>query len=355
MNSLFTNEFVTSYARRCISRKNSSFSRRSELVRVVSVRLLNQALIVLSAALSVGVSTGVTAGDWPQNYIVQKNSESPDGRYGVVVLSKQAAIDQDQTEGNSTYLANLQTRQTLGEIRGTDYFEGQNHRDLTVAWSPNSKLCLVTDWGRFGFASSSVVKPKDSTFTQTDVGERIKQSLNTVLRKQSRDSEISGEASPHFRINSDGKVRVRALACNNPKQFDDVKTFCALFQGIFDLQSKKWIVTDARPVKPDQDDALESACDDNFAKRMIVAANPDDVPEDFTGSVFSSEQEKLDALDKMMNDVYQAVRSVLVADRSTRVKQEQIAWLKTREAAQSVEEKSKLTENRIRTLQELLW
>jgi hypothetical protein len=31
---------------------------------------------------------------------------------------------------------------------------------------------------------------------------------------------------------------------------------------------------------------------------MIVAANPADAPEDFTGSVFSSEQEKLDALDK---------------------------------------------------------
>ncbi len=57
----------------------------------------------------------------------------------------------------------------------------------------------------------------------------------------------------------------------------------------------------------------------------------------------------------MMNDVYQAVRSVVAADRFTKVKQEQIAWLKTRDAAPSVEEKSKLTEGRIRTLQELLW
>jgi hypothetical protein len=44
--------------------------------------------------------------------------------------------------------------------------------------------------------------------------------------------------------------------------------------------------------------------------------------------VFSSEQEKFDALDKMMNDVYQAVHSFTSPDRFAKVKQEQIAWLK---------------------------
>ena len=88
---------------------------------------------------------------------------------------------------------------------------------------------------------------------------------------------------------------------------------------------------------------------------MIVTAASADVPENFTGSVFSSEQEKFDALDKMMNDVYQAVRAVTPPDRFAKTKQEQIAWLKTRGVAQSVEEKAKLTESRIRTLQELLW
>jgi uncharacterized protein YecT (DUF1311 family) len=64
---------------------------------------------------------------------------------------------------------------------------------------------------------------------------------------------------------------------------------------------------------------------------------------------------KFDALDKIMNDVYQAVRVVTPPDRFAEVKHEQIAWLKSRDGAGSVEEKSKLTESRIRTLQELLW
>jgi hypothetical protein len=77
------------------------------------------------------------------------------------------------------------------------------------------------------------------------------------------------------------------------------------------------------------------AYQDDFARHMIVAANPTQVPEDFTGSVFSSEAEKADALDKMMNNVYQAVRCILPPSRFAKVKQEQIAWLKTRDAAHS--------------------
>ena len=80
------------------------------------MRFTYGALVVLSGFV---VTSGtVEAGDLPENYVVHEHSESPDGRYGVLVLSQQAAIDQDQTEGNTTYLANLQTRKTLGEIRG---------------------------------------------------------------------------------------------------------------------------------------------------------------------------------------------------------------------------------------------
>lgn len=308
------------------------------------------ALVLNLATSEIGVGA-----DWPQNYIVHKNSESPDGRYGVLVLSNEAAVKEDQTEGNTTYLADLQTHQTVGEIHGTDYFEGQNHRDLTVAWGPDSKWCVITDWARFGFASSSILEPKDSVLSQTDIGERIQKSLDSVMQKQSHQAEMSGEVTPYFRLTPDRKVRVRALTSNNPKGFEGVKTYYALFQGTFDVQAKKWTATDARSINSEQSDALDGAYQDNFAKHMIVAADPAQAPENFTGSVFSSEEEKVDALDKMMNDVYQAVRYVLPANRFARVKQEQIAWLKTRDAARSSEEKSKLTESRIKTLQDLLW
>ncbi len=103
---------------------------------------LTQGAVLLLFALVV-TSRTVAAGDWPEHYIVHEHSESPDGRYGIVVLSQQAAIDQDKTDGNTSYLANLRMRQTLGEIRGTDYFENQNHRDLQVVWAPDLSTCVL--------------------------------------------------------------------------------------------------------------------------------------------------------------------------------------------------------------------
>ena len=159
----------------------------------------------------------------------------------------------------------------------------------------------------------------------------------------------------YFRFAPDHKLKVRALSYTNPKQLPDEPSNYARFQGTFDLKSEKWTDSSAHKIKSEDQNALTTAYQEDFARHMIVAAGATKVPENSTGSVFSSEEEKADALDKIMNDVYAAVRSFLPPGRFAKVKQEQIACLKTRDATQSAEEKSKLTENRIRALQDLLW
>jgi uncharacterized protein YecT (DUF1311 family) len=186
-----------------------------------------------------------------------------------------------------------------------------------------------------------VLELKGESFPQIDVGKHIQK---TPVRRY---------VNAYFRFVPDHKVKVRALSFTNPKALPDQPNDYAVFQGMFDLKAGEWIQASAK--KTEEYDALQTAYQDDSPKHMIVAASAADVPENFTGSVFSSEQEKFDALDKMMNDDYQAVRAVTPPDRFAKTKQEQIAWLKTRDAAQSVEEKAKLTESRIRTLQELLW
>ena len=262
------------------------------------------------------------------------------------MLSKEAAIEQDQTDGNTTYLANLQTRQVLGEVRETDYFEGQNHRDLQVVWSPDSSVCVLEYEGRYGFDSVFALELKGEGFRQIDLGEHIQKSLGRLF---------DGYVNAYFRFAPDHKLKVRALSYTNPKQLPDEPSNYARFQGTFDLKSEKWTDSNARKIKSEDQDALTTAYQEDFARHMIVAADSTKVPENFTGSMFSSEEEKADALDKIMNDVYAAVRSFLPPGRFAKVKQEQIAWLKTRDATQSAEEKSKLTENKIRALQDLLW
>ena len=294
--------------------------------------------VVIALALTLSALRTVAAGDWPKDYVVKENSESPDGHYAVLVQSMDAATEKEDNE-SSVYLADLKNRTTLGNIDKVDYFEHQNHRGLEVFWATDSSYCVVENDGRYGADTISVLEIKDSTFVQTEIGDRIQKSLDGAMKKQSHDAEMSGYVSPYFRLGTDRKVRVRALSENNPKQFDDVKTYYALFQGTFDLVTRKWTVTDARSITVEQSAAL----DRGYQKP------------DFENTTFANEDNRAKSLDEQMNEVYQAAKFILPPARFAKVKQEQTEWLKKRDATSSVKARCELMEKRIMDLQGVLW
>jgi uncharacterized protein YecT (DUF1311 family) len=303
------------------------------------VHVVDRVLILLLALVLNLAASGIAASaDWPPNYIVQKNSESPDGRYAVLVQSQDAALAEDDNE-SAVYLADTKAHATLGEISKVDYFEHQNHRSLEVFWAPDSSICVVENDGRYGADTISILEIRDSSFVQTEIGEWIQKSLDGAMKKQAHGSEMSGYVSPYFRLGTDRKVRVRALSENNPKQFDNVKTYYALFQGTFDLVIRKWTVTDARSITAEQSTVL-----------VWGYQKPD-----FENTTFANEDDRAKSLDEQMNQVYQAAKFILPPVRFAKVKQEQTEWLKKRDAAGSIGEKCKLMEARIRALQDLLW
>jgi uncharacterized protein YecT (DUF1311 family) len=230
----------------------------------------------------------------------------------------------------ANYLADLKIHRVLGKLDSVDYFEHQNHRSLAAYWAPDSSICVIENDARYGAESISVLQIKDSSFSQTEIGDRIQKSLDNAMKKQAHDAEMSGDVSPYFRFGTDRKVRVRALSQNNPKQFEDVKTYYALFQGTFDVAAKKWTVTDARSISAEQDDALETAYDD--------------LEQYLEHTTFENEESKAESLDQTLNKVYRAAQFILPLARFAAVKKEQIEWLKKRDAAPSIGEKCKLIE-----------
>ena len=290
--------------------------------------------------LNVALSETAAAVNWPDGYVVYENTASPDGRYGVLVPTMEA-WEQDESLSEANYLADIKNHRVLGKIDKVDYFEHQNHRGLEVFWAPQSSVCVVENDGRYGADSISVLEINDSRFVQTEIGDRIQKSLDGAMKKQAHAPEMAGDVSPYFRFGTDRKVRVRALSQNNPKQFEDVKTYYALFQGTFDVAAKKWTVTDARSISAEQDDALETAYSD--------------LEQDLEHTTFQNEEDKAESLDKKMNKVSSAAQFILPPARFTAVKREQLEWLKKRNAAPSTEEKCKLMEARIKALQELVW
>jgi Lysozyme inhibitor LprI len=307
------------------------------------------------AVFVAAVVSTASAADWPAGYVVHEKSASPDHRYGIVIPGRGTEEDDEIEAAN--YLADLKAHQLLGKIQGGEYVEGQNHRDLDVLWSPDSKVCVLTYGERYGFGSIYVLEPNGAAFTQTDIGKHVQKALDTVIARQAHDSKAGGYGMVCFRTSPDRKVKVRALAYTNPKQFDDQKTYTSFFAGTFDLKSKKWTASRARETIGDEFDTFQDAYTEYSGKDLIVIKDPakEKVPEDFLGTILSSDQDKADYLDKLMNQVYETIRSAVPASRFTKVKKEQLAWLKKREAAGSVKEKSKLTEARIKALQDLLW
>ena len=142
-------------------------------------------IVLIVLALNLAASGIAASADWPQNYIVQENSESHNGHYAVLVQSMDAATEQEDNE-SGVYVADVKSRTTLGKIDKVDYFEHQNHRGLEVFWAPDSSYCVVENDGRYGVDTISTLEIKDSSFAQTEIGERIQKLLDGAMKKQIR-------------------------------------------------------------------------------------------------------------------------------------------------------------------------
>src|SRR4029453_1551247 len=265
---------------------------------------------MLSLLLAAVLARAQSSTDWPEGYVVHEQSSSPDGQYGIIVPGSEEMLD---AEESTNYLADLKTHQVLGKIAGADYFERQNHRDLRVTWSPDSKWCVVQYEARFGFDMIAGLELKASGLTQIDLGKHIEKSLVSAAGDD-------GYGSAFFRLAPGDKLWVRALFyTGNPKLMDE-KSKQARFAGTFDLKSKKWTASEAHKTK--EWDTLPTAYSE--IPPIFVAANGDKTkaPEVTGTMIVSSDEEKAEQLDQEMNVVYNGVRVVLAPGRLARVKQE---------------------------------
>lgn len=277
--------------------------------------------------------------DWPEKFVVAKKTCSSDNRYGILVPSNEDYPDISPDDSN--YLADLKNHRILGKIKDVNYFENANHRDLYAIWSSDDGFCVVIDEARFGFAAIYLLKRNDESFTQTEIGDHIQRALEHVISHESHppDKQSSCEAEAYIRIGDDRKILFRTLATTNPKEFEDMQTYCAFFQGIYDLDSAKWIDSNAQPLDKKMYDALSTGLEDF----------------DGNGNIYENDQEMARGYDEHLNYVYAALKVYLPAQQFEKVKSSQIAWLKQRDAIASLPEKNTFVKARIKALQDFFW
>lgn len=272
---------------------------------------------------------------WPEGYVIAENSQSPNGRYGVLIPGREAGSDVDDYDKIANKLVDLKTHRQLCTVRNAHYFEGQNHYGLQVKWASDSTWCAVTYEARYGFANITLVEITGTKCTQTDLGQEIQGAMDAVIARESHKVQTSGYGDAFFRQGPGRTILVRAAAYTNPKSFEDQPTNYARFEGTFDLATHKWTHSSAATL--DDWDSLTGALSDQ--------SEPTD----------GTDEEKLQWFDGRLNQAYKAVHAVLPAKRFVAVKKEQLSWLKQLEAQDSPAAKIKLMRARTAQLRELLW
>ena len=234
----------------------------------------------------------------------------------------------------------------IGEIKDVDYFERMNSRSLSAQWLDDSSACLVLEahW-LYGVYGVHLVERTGRSIQQTDLMKRIV-AINPT----------EGWFAFYFRFQPGPKVVVRATV--PARQLEQTKS-SAMFRGTFDIPSKSWGVVNVRRVTFKEHEAIESALAED-PEKYTVASNKQDAAAASAAArgneqIYPSEEKRFKALDELLNNVYAADRILLPAARFSRLKDEQREWLKQLVAAPTLTDKSKLIQQRIKVLQDLLW
>jgi hypothetical protein len=284
-----------------------------------------------------GLAGSATAIEWPKGFVAHSGTESPNGRYAILAPPEEP----DENDNASCYLADVQAHRVLGPIKAVDYFEHQNHADLSAIWNSNSTRSVVILDGRFGFDTITLVELHGDSFRAVDLGTYVEHALNEAAGKVPAKDYVDrvGAGLAYVRLGQDGKIRIRCVTTTNPKSLDIVPSYYALFQGTYDPGAGRWTAADARPINGDAFETLSDAYGEIDASTIQ----------------FENEEQRAKEYDGTLNSVYSAVRFILSKPQFEKVKAAQSAWLKDLNTAPSLEEKNKRVWARVKELRDLLW
>ena len=293
------------------------------------------AAVVLAVVIS--FSLFARAGDeWPGGGSIIKGSQSPDGRFGILLPSRDEALENDEDDIRNT-LVDLQSHDELAVIRNVHYFPGANHRGLDVAWAPDSGWCVVTYGGRFGFQAITLLKKHGSRWEQADIGTHIQKALDAAVARQAENPGTTCSATAYFRPGAKGSVLVRTTAMTNPKGLPECTRHLAVFLGTYDPARGQWIRSETRDV--DDADPFDFAFSDSLDQNMT----------------FPTDEERLAWFDDRLKDVWNVLGVILPPERFAALKKEQGAWLEKLQSADSATMKTALIAAWIEELRAAAW
>lgn len=297
------------------------------LIRLL--RRLAVMVILIGAGLIAGLASPATAEEWPKDYQVYEESESPDHHYAILIPDH----DLDPAP-NPVYFADLSAHRVLGKIANAEYFHLKNHAALAMAWSEDSTWGVLELDGRWSFENVWVVELANGGFTLKDIGKEIAEVLDPALGKAAaNDDELQVQLFPT--VNPDRTLVMSGIVRTNARDFATRKTVRAYFHGSYNAQTKKWASATARKITEREFAVLDFA----FSYQPGAAA------QDAASS--RDEKEGAQKLDDQLAQIYAALKFLLPSARFATLQKEQAQWLKKRAAAAPGAARMKMVGDRI--------
>jgi len=237
-------------------------------------------------------------------YVLAWGEKSQEGKLSQWTEAGKEGVKFDVENPIENYLVNLQTGRIVSVIPELDYFSGEeggkNHADLHVAWAPDSSGVLVIYDGRYDNDSVSWVRTPGGAVT------KLRRGIDTILRRLARAKYGKQEESKR------GGVVIRGVAFVEPNvvSLDAVLSgFLSKFEQVDDLPFRLKLKLHAK----------EAQAVELLASRALPQGESDGGSE---------------SLEDSLNTGYRKYRATLSPAAKEVLKQQQLQWLKQREAVQ---------------------
>lgn len=215
------------------------------------MRVLICCLVVLGICTAKADSTNanqVKLPDLPKAYaayMIDPDSVSPDGQYGVMYLS--APPDDDAT--SREFVVALKPFRVVVElVKGDDaYFADRSNSDLAAIWAKNSSAVLVMNGNKWGPGEAYLVPvAKGKAGKIVELGAEVRKfcqpDLNKVKHERYNDIyDFVFVGDNNWAINDKGQVVIDVDCSTNPKGDPNTESWEGSFHGVWDIAEGKFV------------------------------------------------------------------------------------------------------------------
>ena len=179
-------------------------------------------------------------------YMIDPDSVSPDGKYGVMYLSE---MPDDDNAPIKNFVVALKPFSIVVELPKSDdaYFANKNHADFAAHWAKDSSAVVVMQNSRWGPGTAFVVPIHagkagpivDLTAIIAKYGQADLDKVKHEHYNETYDFVFAGDTP--WTINDKGQVEVDVDCTTNPKRDPDTLSWDGHFAGLWDIAQAKFV------------------------------------------------------------------------------------------------------------------